>query len=247
MDVYPKGPIGSLPGPARRALWSLARRNQLSRGDILFLGGQDDDGWIYLVRRGMLRLTQRGTDGREVTVDIGSPGDLLGLKPPLLGGTNDHDAVAVTDSVVYSFPAKVTIDALLSDPSGARALAASICSMHRRSYALAVERATGSVQARLASRLLHLARLAGSGSDPAEINGRIAHGDLGLLIGASRERTCVEMINLRRAGIIDYGIRGLRIFRPDVLERLRCGGRVAGPSRSTTGAGRQRSLSRSGT
>lgn len=247
MHDYPKGPMGSLPGPARRALWSLARRTELSRGEILFLGGQEDDGRIYLVRRGMLRLTERDTEGREVVVDLGGPGDLLGLKPPLLGGTNDHDAIAVTDSVVYSFPARTTVDALLSDPSGARALATSIYSMHRRTHALAVERATGSIKARLAGRLLHLAGAAGNGDDPTVIDGRVAHGDLGLLIGASRERICEEMIHLRRAGIIDYGRRDLRIFRPDVLERLRCGGRAAGSSPSATAEDRPRYLSRWGT
>lgn len=244
MDVYPKGPMGSLPGPARRALWSLAGRTELSKGDILFLGGQEDAGRIYLVRRGMLRLTERDNEGREVTVDIGGPGDLLGLKPVLLGGLNEHDAVAVANSVVYSFPARTTIDALLSDPSGARALATCIHSMHRRTYALVVERATGSIKARLAGRLLHLANAAGNGTDPLVIDGHVAHGDLGLLIGASRERICEEMIGLRRAGIIDYGNRDLRIFRPDVLERLRCGGRAARSFPSTTAVDRPRSLSR---
>lgn len=246
MYLHSKGALGSLEGPVRRELWSLATRRPLSRGDILFLGGQDDGGRVHLVRRGAVRLSERASDGREVAIGVGRPGDLLGLKPVLLGGTNDHDAIAVTNSVVYSFPARRTVESLLAHPATSGALAASICLMQRRAHSFIVERATGPVRSRLAGRLLQLATDADDGRDAAGIDGAVAHSDLGLLVGASRERVCVAMTDLRRAGVIDYGTKGLRIFKPDVLERLRCGARVSTPSRSAAAGDRQRSLPRQG-
>jgi CRP-like cAMP-binding protein len=55
----------------------------------------------------------------------------------------------------------------------------------------------------------------------------VAQGDLGRLAGISRESTCKALRSFQSQGLLDYRGRRLRILRPDVLERIRCTGRMA--------------------
>lgn len=237
MYVRTLDPIAQLPLGTRRRLWGHAFRRKLDRDEFLLHGGDDSAGRLHLLRRGAVSIMGRDARGKEAAIDVCGPGELLGVAA-LLGEPGPCDARALIETIVYSFPGAPTIDALLSTPDAARVLLGQVVRSHVRASSSAIERSTGSASARIAGRLLELVRTCGDGSSSAP---HLLQSRLGELAGVSREHACREMGKLRRAGVIDYGRSGLRVHRPDVLERLRCGERDVGSSRSEAAGGHRRS------
>lgn len=209
-------------------------RRILSRGTILHLAG-DPPGPVHLVESGALKFVDRDEDGRETIVGLALPGDCAGDVAAVDGRPQPYDAVALLHTVVA-----------VLDPSAAEAVVTpSLARRARRLAAMVHERSAAHAGARVASCLLDLAH-------NGELRVPLAQGDIGRLAGASRETVCKELKRLRAAGAVAYRGRTLRILRPDVLERLRCG-RVtfpvapdAEPSRWRDGEGRARSRSTRG-
>ena len=206
-------------------------RRSLSRGAVLHWTGEPA-GAIHLVERGALKFVDRDEDGRETIVGIALPGDCAGDVAATDGGPQPFDAVAVVPSIV----------AVLDPSAGASLVSASLARRARRLAAMVHERSSVNAGARVAACLLDLA-------DGGELRIPLPQGDLGRLAGASRETVCKELKRLRAAGAVAYRGRTLRILRPDVLERLRCGelrlpaARGGGFSPSANGGADRRSRS----
>jgi CRP-like cAMP-binding protein len=79
---------------------------------------------------------------------------------------------------------------------------------------------------------LDLAELLGrQRGDAIDVDLPFPQRDLGGLAGMCRESACKTLSRWKSEGTVDYQGRRLRILRPDVLYRIRCAGRGAGPSR----------------
>jgi CRP-like cAMP-binding protein len=60
---------------------------------------------------------------------------------------------------------------------------------------------------------------------------RLTQKDLALLAGVSRESACRTLGRLKRDGVVHYNRAGLRVLRPDLLDRFRCARRAPSPPR----------------
>ncbi|HVM35307.1 MAG TPA: Crp/Fnr family transcriptional regulator [Actinomycetota bacterium] len=180
-------------------------RRSLSPGSVLHRAGEPA-GAVHLVERGALKFVDRDEDGRETIVGIALPGDCAGDVAATDGGPQPFDAVAVLPSTV----------AVLDPSAGTSLVAASLARRARRLAAMVHERSAANAGARVAACLLDLA-------DRGQLRIPLPQEDLGRLAGASRETVCKELKRLRAAGAVAYRGRTLRILRPDLLERLRCG------------------------
>jgi CRP-like cAMP-binding protein len=149
-----------------------------------------------------------------------------------LDGMHRYDCVAAAATEVVALDAGLFVEIVTRDPKASLELARSLADRWRRIAEIALERTTGEVPVRLAGRLLDLAELCGHMRGGAiEMQLPLAQEDLGRLAGMCRESTCKTLRKFKRAGVVDYKGRSLRILRPDVLEKIRCAGRAAGPSR----------------
>lgn len=214
-------PFAQLPPAVQRDVWARCIRNEYVEDDIVHLGGHSLDGRIHVLRSGMVRYVGRDPQGRETTVDVGGPGELIGLSPILLGAPEPCDVLAVARCVTYSFPGHLAVETLLSHREAVRTLITQVVKMQNRGAASAVERSMGRLVERLAGQLLHV-----HNTEPWKDGAPISHTRLAQLAGGSRERVCRAMIELRAAGIIDYDKESLRVLKPEELERLRFGERV---------------------
>jgi CRP-like cAMP-binding protein len=190
------------------------------------------------VTGGALKLVARDGGGRETIGGLAVTGDIVGDVAALDGCPQDLDAVAASRSSVLGVDSATLLSALSADPKAALVVARALAQRLRRAGAVAHERATGEVPARLAARLLDLAETLGeSNGATLELHLPLAQDDLARLAGMSRESACKTLRKFKTAGLVDYRGRRLKIIRPDALEQIRESGgdlsaaRVSAPSR----------------
>lgn len=224
--------LAALPDDRLAALTDHATARRLDPGDFLVFGGERCER-IHLVTAGVLKLMVALPDGEETLIGLAAEGDLIGAIATVDASSQPFDAVAATAVRVLGFDAEGFLEALRSSPAAALALSRCMADEARRLASLAAERSTGGVSSRIAGHLLYLAEVAGRRRrDSIEVDMPLMQEDLGRLAGTCRESACRAMRRFRSQGLIDYRGRKLRIYRPDVLERIRCAGRAAAPFRS---------------
>lgn len=221
--------LDALEAPDRRLLLDRAVPRTLAAGDVLSHAGEAG-ARIHVVDSGVLKLVSRDHEGNETILGLCVPGDLAGAVAALDGGTQPYDYVAATRTAVTGFDAGVFRDVLERNPGAAVALASVFAARVSALCATAQERTSAHVPARLAGRLLDLAELIGRPYDGyLELELPFPQRDLGGLAGMCRESACKTLRRWKAEGTVDYKGRTLRIRRPDVLQRIRCAGRGAGP------------------
>jgi CRP/FNR family transcriptional regulator, cyclic AMP receptor protein len=233
--------INELPASKQTLLMRRSVFRRLEKGESLFLAGEASER-IHIVIAGVLKLCARAGDGSEAIVALAVEGELIGEFPALLGGSNPYDALAITSCELIGFDADLLIQALLSHPGAGLALVTAIAERSRWTCDALIERTAGNATARLAGRLLGLSELLGHRrGETIDVPLLVPQEDIARLSGMCRENACKILGNLRRAGVVDYSRKRLRILRPDALEKIRCAGRVSGPYPSTNEAGSRQS------
>lgn len=220
--------IDRLAVASRDRLLGRAVERDLEPGELLHLAG-DAPERVHLIEAGILKLTARDAEGEETIVGLALPGETVGEIAALDGASHPTDCSAATRAVVMGFDAGTFLDVVRSDPGGALGVARILAARFRWCSDAAIERAASEVPARLAGRLLELARLLGNeGETGIDLEMPMAQADLGRLAGMCRESACKTLRRFRRDGLVDYEGRKLRILRPDMLEHIRCSGRYRG-------------------
>ena len=221
----PQIPFLACISPADRArLTEHAVNRWLGRGDILYLAG-DSRPLIYLVTRGAIKLVGRDRRGNEAVLGLALPGDLVGAEAAIDGLSQPTDAIAAAPSSVLAIETARLLDAMETDGRAAVAVARSVSTRLRWSYASTLERSARDAPARLAARILELAEAIGRPRGGAiEVDLPMARTDLAGLAGMCRESASKAMGALRREGVLDFRGRHIRILRPDLLDRVRSEG-----------------------
>ena len=239
--------IQALTEEDRVRLLDRAVTRRLERGEALYLTG-DVERRVHLVMEGLLLLAARDGAGEETLLGLAVPGEIVGDSAMVDGEPQPFDVLAAAPCEVVGMDADLLLEMLTRNGKAAVELARTISTRTRWLSAVALERTHNDVSARIAGRLLDLAELLGRmRSGTIEIEIPLSQAEMGRLAGVCRESASKTLNRLRSNGVLDYSGKTLRIFRPDALERIRCAGRVAEPSRSTDGGARRRPRSNRGT
>jgi len=231
--------VASLPPRERQRLLDRAVPRQLERGDALYLTG-DEERRVHIVESGILKLACCDSEGRETTLALALPGDLVGETSACDGDLQPLDVIALTPTKVAGIDAELFIDVATRNPAAALELARTLAARMRWITATAGERTTNDVPSRLAGRLLDLAEMIGRmRSGTIEVDLPLTRTDVGQLAGMCRESASKTLTSWKRQGVLEHNGKTLRIFRPDALERIRCAGRAAEPFRSRDAADRR--------
>jgi CRP-like cAMP-binding protein len=226
VDLTVSPVLAALPDRDRALLAERAIPRALEPGDILFLSGERSSR-VHVLARGLMKLSARDGDGRETILGLAVSGDLVGEIPALDGLPQPLDAVASIRSEVVGIDAETLVASLARSPQASLTLARSVVGRARWMCDTALERSGSEVPSRLAGRLLDLADLIGRVDGGAiELGVAMPQADLAGLAGMCRESACKTLTKFRRRGMVEYRDRKLRILRPDLLERVRCGARL---------------------
>lgn len=184
-------------------LASLCRRRDLARGQLLFSQGDEADG-LYIVTAGILRIMLVAGDGRELTLNLMEPGDVVGEISLLDGLPRSAGAVAMTDVTCLVLGQSAFETALDENPSLSRQIIYALCELLRRNTESISDRAFLDLRGRLCRLFGALAVGHGrQGDDGAtEIALPITQTDVAAMLGVTREAVNKQINALSKVGMV---------------------------------------------
>jgi len=145
------------------ALSRVVSLRRVSKGEILFLQGDEAEGF-YLLLAGGVRIYQVSAEGKEYTLHRIRPGEMFAEAAIFKGRTFPANCTAMENSVVAFFPKADVIDLLTRSPQISLkmigALSAFVRDFNRQIEDLSLKE----VPARIASYLLRMSEKSGSRS-----------------------------------------------------------------------------------
>ena len=210
-----------LPPATLEKIDALAIRRTFSEGSIIFSKG-DVGGSLYGVVTGRIRISVNVEDGREIFLNIMAPGDTFG-EIALLDGqprTATASATAPTELIVIMRDPFLAL--LQREPKLALHLLQLLCERIRWTSGLAEDSALLTAPARLARRLLSLARLHGRDT---EVGSRlnISQEEMARFLGLSRQLVNQYLQIWKTKGWVELGRAKITVIDERGLESVVAG------------------------
>jgi CRP-like cAMP-binding protein len=208
--------LASCGAPLRDWLLGQGWRLRLSAGQPLFERGQPAHG-LCTVLRGALRVGAVQRDGSASMLATLEPGPWFGEISLIDGLPRTHDAVAEGPTEVWCLPQQALLDWLEQHPAAWRDIARLACDKLRVCFEVLEDQSQLPLPARLAKRLLLLARGYQSGppeSSSERLRLRLAQEQLAQMLGVSR-----QSINKALGGLAQAGLLALHYGEIELLDR----------------------------
>jgi len=194
-------------------LAALARFRALPRGEVVFSQGEPASS-LYLVETGLLKVSRLSASGRELTLMLGGPRQLVaGVSAFVEGATHSAGCVALEDSVVLVLEATAVRHLTYRSPALAEAVLTSFARRHAELLARLEDLLFTDLNARLAAYLLD--RTPSQGCHPLPTNSELA-----ALLGTVPELVSRKLGEFYRQHYIGLHRRSVRILDEEALRRL---------------------------
>jgi CRP/FNR family transcriptional regulator, cyclic AMP receptor protein len=180
------------------------------RGEFIYMPGDRAD-FVYVLRRGRVKLSVLSESGKEVAIDIIEPGEIFGEFALVDESLRSNMTQALDDVTMWVFN-KHDFAHLLVQPKLAMNYIRLVGDRRRRMEKKLSDITSKDVSARLCE-LLHELALGSSEIDGVLHEHRVplTHYDVASLIGASRQTTTSALNQLERSGIIELGRGWIRV------------------------------------
>ncbi len=201
-----------------RALRRQMSEVKLSRGDHLFLEGQDGDR-LYVVLDGKIKLTRAASDGRENLWSVLGPGEMFGELSLFDPRPRTSTASAVTEAAVAALAHDALRHLLLERPEVSMYMLQALARRLRRANDVVANLVFTDVPGRVAKNLLDLAdRFGEQERDGLHVHHDLTQEELAQLVGASRETVNKALADFAARGWLQISARSVLILD---TERLR--------------------------
>jgi CRP-like cAMP-binding protein len=190
------------------------------RGEMIRRRGDPGTGMVIIVS-GRVRISLVSEGGREVTLTVLGPGEVLGEMTLLDGGECSADATAQEDCVLLALERTAFLRLLRSNSDLCLHLMSVLCQRLRRSNAALEDMALLDLSTRLGRLLLRLCEDYGVtclGGTRIEV--KLSQKDLSSLAGASREKVNKQLRQWEQEGIIGKDNGRLLVVNPHALAPL---------------------------
>jgi len=180
------------------------RESRYDAGELIFARGDPANG-VHLVVEGRVRLSVLSADGRVLSFNHASVGDIFGEIATLDGGSRTGDATALTAARTMVLERSHLMQAIDAKPSTARAAIGFLCARLRATSEQIEAIALHPIEVRLARFLLTAITL---GKTPVGQTGRASldlgtsQTELALLLGASRQKVNAALADLEERGAV---------------------------------------------
>jgi CRP/FNR family cyclic AMP-dependent transcriptional regulator len=182
------------------------------RGKVLFEQG-DDARFVFLIKRGMVRVARRTTHGKEVTIAILGPGSLFGEEVVFSQVERRTIAVCMAESLLCMARGEHLYGLLTRYPALAINVAKFVSEQRSEALTIAEDLAYLTVPQRLMQLFSRLATEYGMPvSGGIRLNIRLTHADIASLVGSTRETISAQLARLTRDGQIRLNDRSIVIL-----------------------------------
>lgn len=204
----------------RKHLEKLTRMYHVKRGQRLYLPGDPSD-QIFLLKSGVIKISTRAPDQREVILALLKAGDIFGELALIDDAPRDHVAEAYADSIICSMDRETALRLIREVPELGFQIT-KLIGLRLRTFRSRVEELLcRSAHARVAHALLDLAGRHGiTDADGVLIPLRVSQGDLGRLVGLSRETVNGILQEWRERKLVDADRRSIRVHDPEQLRHV---------------------------
>ena len=192
------------------------------RGSTVMAKG-DPASSMMAVLVGRLRVNSVSADGREITLNVIGPGEIVGEFALLDGKPRSNDVIAVEDTTVMVIERRDFMPFLLRHETLVERLLVVLCDKLRRTSMALEEIALFEVPVRLARLLVKLAADYGRPLPQGEgvrIDLKLSQRDLSTLVASTRESVNKQLRIWREEGAIDQRDGYLVVLKPDALAAL---------------------------
>jgi CRP-like cAMP-binding protein len=214
--------FAALPLADRRAVVTASERQRLAPGEMLFRQGDEvppGQGAFYGVISGGIKASSLREDGKEAILVVLEVGNWFGELSLIDRQPRTHDATAMGDCELLALP-RAAFDRLMKRPAFALGLCRMLAGRVRSLYGMVEDATLRSTRARVARRLLLLARGdATQAREPRPVV-PVSQEALAMMLGVSRQTLSKELQVLAREGAIALGYGRIEIASLGVLERL---------------------------
>lgn len=204
--------LASLSPAERSKVLSYSQRRQFQAGATLYMAG-DLSSSLYILSEGIVRTYAIGADGRELTVGVWLPGDIVGA-PDVAMGRRALSASALRDVVAYEFSAESLRTASTDVPGFGWALVQALSFKVRWVSMIAANLRTKDALERLCELIVMLGEVYGERDRGGRVTltQRFTQEELALMIGCTRQWTSRSLTTLRRANVVMVDKHGVMQF-----------------------------------
>jgi CRP/FNR family transcriptional regulator len=218
-------------------LMELDRRRQPSiyrAGTTVFLQG-DEPRAIYCVGTGQVKLSHGSADGRSVALGVAVSGDVLGVRPMLLGTAHDVTAETLEETRLCFIPKDDFLDLLARNGVVSLRLAQKLSAELDEAYRQVSGVAFKSTVQRVAELILALCQTQGKpGPEGIGLPTGMCQDELAEFLGVSRRSLSRALATLKNGGLIECRRRRIVVRDSAGLKKslASAGGLCAVPSSS---------------
>ena len=212
----------SMPRAQREALVGAAELIHLRRGAMVFRQGDPvhaAGGGFYGLAAGSIKISSLRQDGREAILAVLEPGNWFGEITLIDGSPRTHDATALESLDLLVVPPEAFAQQM-RDVVFANAIAAMLAARVRMLYGLTEDATLRSLRARVAHRLLVLARGDATQSVHLRRTLMLPQEALAMMLGITRQTLSKELNALARDQVISIGYGRLDLLSVEALQAL---------------------------
>jgi len=180
----------------------------------------EQQGDVFLLVSGRVRVTTYSANGRQVTFRDSQAGEHFGDIAAIDGGPRSADVVTLEPSVLASLDRAAFLALLRDEPVVAERVMQRLASLVRQLSERVIDLSTLGVQNRLHAELLRLARAAGVENNQARLEPAPRHAALASQISTNREQVTRELNVLVRSGVLQKDGRALLVADAARLESM---------------------------
>jgi len=194
-------------------LAALARFRAILRGEVVFSQGEPASR-LYLVETGLLKVSRLSASGRELTLMLGGPRQLVaGVGAFVHGATHSAGCVALEDTVALVLEAAAVRHLTYRSPALAEAVLTYFARRHAELLARMEDLLFTDLNARLATYLLDR-------TSPGGVSLLPTNSELAALLGTVPELVSRRLGEFYRQNHIGLRKRSVQILNEEALRRL---------------------------
>ena len=202
-----------------RALEGLLKPVEFRREAVLFAQGWPGD-LLYVLTEGKVRVCHTAPDGRENTLMVAGPPDMVGSLAMFDPGPRTATAVALTDVAALSMDRDALRNWIRSCPEISERLLQVLARRLRRTNSMLSDMIFTDVPGRVAKALLMLANRFGISEDGlVRVEHDLTQAELASLVGSSRETVNKALSDFSDRGWLRLESRSVLIVEPGRLAR----------------------------
>lgn len=192
----------------------------LEKGQI-FYTPQEKNEWLFMLKKGRVRIYRLSPDGHELTLTVVSAGAVFG-EMSLTAQRLESAYAEAQEPVVVCAMQREDLERLIREkPQVGLKIMQTLSESLSQAEDLVEDLALKEVPARLASLILRLVENEGViNAEGPKIPTRYTHRQLAAMIGSKRETVTKAFALLQQAGVVELQRRRIQVLDPESLERI---------------------------